>query len=532
MDIPPVVAMILRILFWFLLLPAAASAQCMLANPSFEVGGNPPGGWDHFGPVATAAEADHGLVSARVLGATQAGWAASGYWQPLDTEPGERWDATVRVRVDGAMPLTGASRAMVNIEWRDASDVLLSYETHTAADAASPPDTWLDFSVSSGPAPAGAVSTRLLLGVLRAPGEPQPAVLYDSATFYAQSAPTLDEQQWLDFPSGRAVEFADRTWRVKGPGWYGPGPNWFGHDGDNLWIDGAGAMHLTVRNEAGTWFSTEVALAEPLGYGDYIFTTRGDLDALDPHTILGMFLWQYGPCWDPTQGWWNPYNEIDIEIGRWNGPGRPNLQFVTQPWDWPGNLSQAEVSFAPGEVTSHAFRWSRHRVEYRSWRGGPGDESPSTLLHAWNYAGPHTPRPEIARVHVNLWAVSGPPATDQEVVLTDFTFVAEGTATALGPDPILRPNPGFSLEPAIPNPFNPRTRLRFRLERAGPAHLGIHDVAGRRVRALLDGARDAGMHEVGWDGTDDAGRPVASGTYFARLRSGGETRSRKLVLVR
>jgi subtilisin family serine protease len=84
-----------------------------------------------------------------------------------------------------------------------------------------------------------------------------------------------------------------------------------------------------------------------------------------------------------------------------------------------------------------------------------------------------------------------------------------------------------------PNPFNPRTTLRFALPSAGRAVLEVHDLAGRRVRRLLAAELPAGEHEVAWDGTDDSGRAVASGQYVARLRA-GETGpvTRKLTLVR
>ncbi len=88
------------------------------------------------------------------------------------------------------------------------------------------------------------------------------------------------------------------------------------------------------------------------------------------------------------------------------------------------------------------------------------------------------------------------------------------------------------LDPATPNPFNPRTRLRFEIAVAGEVELAIFDTAGRRVRTLLSGVRGVGSTEIVWDGTDDGGRLVASGTYVARLRTLDGTRSQKLTLVR
>ncbi len=84
-----------------------------------------------------------------------------------------------------------------------------------------------------------------------------------------------------------------------------------------------------------------------------------------------------------------------------------------------------------------------------------------------------------------------------------------------------------------PNPFNPRTSVRFELPAAGRVDLRIYDPAGRLVRALVaDEERDAGAHEIGWDGTDESGAPVAAGIYFVRLTADGRDASGKMVLLK
>jgi hypothetical protein len=92
--------------------------------------------------------------------------------------------------------------------------------------------------------------------------------------------------------------------------------------------------------------------------------------------------------------------------------------------------------------------------------------------------------------------------------------------------------PRTRLHAAVPNPFNPRTRILFEVERSGPVTLDILSVDGRRVRRLLSGTVPAGSTEVVWDGQDDAGRPVASGVYVVTLRASGVLGTQRLVLLR
>ncbi len=91
----------------------------------------------------------------------------------------------------------------------------------------------------------------------------------------------------------------------------------------------------------------------------------------------------------------------------------------------------------------------------------------------------------------------------------------------------------FAFAAPQPNPFNPKTTLRFALPRAAAVELAIFDVNGRRVARLLKGETlPAGNHAVDWNGRDEAGRALASGVYFARFAAGGFTAEHKLVLLR
>ena len=90
----------------------------------------------------------------------------------------------------------------------------------------------------------------------------------------------------------------------------------------------------------------------------------------------------------------------------------------------------------------------------------------------------------------------------------------------------------FGLVGAMPNPFNPMTTLRFVLAEPARATLAIYDVQGRLVRTLVDSSLPAGQSEARWNGQDNQGQGVASGTYFARLVAGTQTSVKTLTLVR
>jgi hypothetical protein len=89
-----------------------------------------------------------------------------------------------------------------------------------------------------------------------------------------------------------------------------------------------------------------------------------------------------------------------------------------------------------------------------------------------------------------------------------------------------------ALLPNVPNPFNPATEIRFRLPVEADVSLRIHDAAGRRVRSVQLGSMPAGESAWSWNGTDDQGRPVASGVYLVRLATDRGVDSRRIVLAR
>jgi hypothetical protein len=85
----------------------------------------------------------------------------------------------------------------------------------------------------------------------------------------------------------------------------------------------------------------------------------------------------------------------------------------------------------------------------------------------------------------------------------------------------------FALFNAYPNPFNPATTISFALPKAGKVTLTVFDVNGRLVSTLVDGYRNAGVHEVTFDGSN-----LSSGIYLYRLETGQFTVSGKMMLMK
>jgi len=94
------------------------------------------------------------------------------------------------------------------------------------------------------------------------------------------------------------------------------------------------------------------------------------------------------------------------------------------------------------------------------------------------------------------------------------------------------PTTRSDLGSAYPNPFNPSTRIAFRVGSPGPVRLAIHDAAGRLTRTLVSESMSAGEYTATWDGNDRSGRRVSSGVYFYRLELDGYSETRKMVMLK
>jgi hypothetical protein len=128
-----------------------------------------------------------------------------------------------------------------------------------------------------------------------------------------------------------------------------------------------------------------------------------------------------------------------------------------------------------------------------------------------------------------VWTDARPPhlpewqvyiARGRKVVGVEESRPGEGELTALG----LRQN--------SPNPFAGFTSLLYSIPASGHTSLWVCDLSGRLVRTLVEGNLHAGRHTAFWNGKDESGHLLPSGTYYFKLQSGGTSATRKAILLR
>ena len=90
----------------------------------------------------------------------------------------------------------------------------------------------------------------------------------------------------------------------------------------------------------------------------------------------------------------------------------------------------------------------------------------------------------------------------------------------------------YALLRNYPNPFNPKTTIRFDLPEAQDVKLVVYDITGRKIATLVDDAFDAGYHTVDWYGRDEQGVELASGVYFYRIKAGPLEWTERMVLLK
>ncbi|MBU1651230.1 S8 family peptidase, partial [bacterium] len=105
-------------------------------------------------------------------------------------------------------------------------------------------------------------------------------------------------------------------------------------------------------------------------------------------------------------------------------------------------------------------------------------------------------------------------------------WISTGWEEMLTADPANIPDQ-VVLHQNYPNPFNPTTEFSYELRVASSVSLTVYDIQGREVVSLVDGYRNAGLHEVTFDASQ-----LASGVYIYSLMTDVASLTGKMVLLK
>ena len=140
-------------------------------------------------------------------------------------------------------------------------------------------------------------------------------------------------------------------------------------------------------------------------------------------------------------------------------------------------------------------------------------------------------RAELPQQETFHWRIS---AIDTDSLNTwasgDSTGWEFSPTTSLGPETSIPDE--FILNQNYPNPFNPSTMITYGLPQASYVELAIYDISGHRITTLVDESQKAGWHSIQWDGTNEYGKIISTGTYLYRLQTEGKQYIRKMVYMR
>jgi len=133
-------------------------------------------------------------------------------------------------------------------------------------------------------------------------------------------------------------------------------------------------------------------------------------------------------------------------------------------------------------------------------------------------------------------------AAADSLSISNYPVLASGLKILMTPNPPLPIFPGMNTpSPApqtwqlyqnFPNPFNSSTNVAYFAPRGGQIEISVFDATGRRVKTLIYAFHAPGHYSLAWEGKDESGSGVASGTYFLVLTSPGWRESRKMSLAK
>jgi len=138
--------------------------------------------------------------------------------------------------------------------------------------------------------------------------------------------------------------------------------------------------------------------------------------------------------------------------------------------------------------------------------------------------------PDDQLVSDSKFLLTGEQIQNKETILTKNNSTEQSETTV---------PKSFKLIGNYPNPFNPTTIINYTVPTTSNVKISIYDIAGSLIKSFYSNSLNAGIHSVEWDGTNESGLKVSSGTYIYRmeavsLEGNAEkfVQSRKMILLK
>lgn len=223
--------------------------------------------------------------------------------------------------------------------------------------------------------------------------------------FFALSSPIFAAKKPAPTPV-RTIQFGGYSWKIKSGTAMGPGPNNWSNSPADIFVDGGGALHLTVNNTNGTWNSTEVYLPLSLGYGRYEFDIMTRPQDIDHNLVASPFLYQ-----DDT-------HELDVEYSYWADEATYNTAYSAQPSNKKDGSYVTYTTKNPTLPITAVIDWNPDRIFYATMSQG-------VVINSCTYSGKKNFIPGKEAPHINFWQYRGltpKNGVNSEFVVSEFRF--------------------------------------------------------------------------------------------------------------
>ena len=133
-----------------------------------------------------------------------------------------------------------------------------------------------------------------------------------------------------------------------------------------------------------------------------------------------------------------------------------------------------------------------------------------------------------ATIRFSVWAYDG---TDSLKISGDDRVLYVNRYEYLKLEENGIPN-SFALHDNYPNPFNPKTQIRFNLPQRNNVNITIYNMLGQKVKVFSMINTPAGTHSITWNAANQNGQPLSAGVYLYQMISKDFVQTRKMVLLK